>query len=204
MARPHPSSARRSALTHRVMSATGGDAGSGGSALSVRRILAAGIAARLPQPSREPEQREPDRPSLGEFPGRRRLFFGRQHLLISFELFRLRRFYRTRARATIARRHPSRDERKRLRRARRTLLRVMYFFAVEAQTRVPQLHSSSLAPSGRRRERVIHDLWQLLLQPPGHTLLICQIQLAQLGDLGVAKLCRRGAERSVAADFEVF
>ena len=48
--------------------------------------------------------------------------------------------------APLGRRHPSRHERERFRRAHRTLLRVVHFFTVETEPCIPELHRVS-APS---------------------------------------------------------
>src|SRR5688572_1480047 len=149
MARPHPSSARRSALTRRVIPESIDAGPSGIVAFFVRRVLPRGVAPRFPQPSGDAEQRQAERSPLSELPGRDALVVLRgQYLLVRLQFFGLGRFDRARAGAPIARRHPAGNEGERFGRACGTLRRVVHFFAVETQAGIPQLHVSSLAPSG--------------------------------------------------------
>jgi hypothetical protein len=142
MARPQPSRTIRSALMRCEMEGVRGhepvprsspDAGP----LPFRLRFRPGIA--LPHPARHTKDRQPQRTATHQTPAARLL--RRQHLSIGFDGFATCHFRRTRPRTTLGNRNPTGEKRERLRRARRTLLRVMHLLAIEAHTGGTELHT---------------------------------------------------------------
>ncbi len=69
---------------------------------------------------------------------------GRQHFAVGLDRFAIGQLGRPRPLTTLGHGNPTGEKRKRLRRARRTLLRVVHLFAIEAHARGTQLHEISV------------------------------------------------------------
>src|SRR5687768_7364437 len=95
-----------------------------------------GIA--LPHPAGHAKDRQTQRTTTNQAPAARLL--RRQHLTVGLDGFAIGHPRRPRPLPTRGHWYPAGENRKRLRRARRTLLRVVHLFAIEAETRGTKLH----------------------------------------------------------------
>ena len=160
MARPQPRRTMRSALMRREME----DQGSGSIADHRDSLKASswfptpdpliprspipGARVPPPHPAGHAEDRQAQRAAPNRAPSARAL--RGQHFAIGVDSFPVGELSRPRPLTTLGHRNPPGEIGKRLRRARRTLLRVVHFLAIEAHARGPQLHGSSVLGSTRR------------------------------------------------------